>query len=204
MPLRLGANTPFYPSIVHLVGYPGVGKYTVAKELVRLADSPANRFILIDNHLTANVVFSVLPVDGSGGEPLPRSVWDRVDDVRAVLRRTIREQSPPEWSFVFTNVVLDGDPVDARTIGFVRELAAARGSRYVPVRLHCGLEEHLRRVVDPGRADRGKWQNADAVAAYVTSAPLIELDDPLLLDLDVTDRSAAETAQLVLAHLESI
>lgn len=187
--------------IVHLIGYPGVGKYTVGQELVRLAGRGDGRFVLVDNHLTANVVFSVIDVDGSGTEPVAQDAWDRVDDVRSALRAAIRDLSPAGWSFVFTNVAVEGDEVDRRSIGHVRTLAEERGNEYVPVRLHCEIDEHLRRVVDPARAERGKWRNAQGVLRYVGSAPLIELDDPLLLDVDVTALTPPDTAMQIMEHV---
>ena len=191
------------PAIVHLLGYPGVGKYTVARELVRLASSDDRRFVLVDNHLTSNVIFSVLPVDGADPEPLDRAVWDRVDEVRAALHGTIRDLSPRGWSFVFTNVALEGDAVDRRSVARVRELADARRSHYVPVRLHCDTDEHLRRVVRPDRIERMKWIDSDAVRDYSASAPLITVDHPALLDLDVTHRTANDTATAVLDHIDA-
>lgn len=199
-----GAAPPFRPAIIHLIGYPGVGKYTVAKEIVRLADHGDRRVVLVDNHLTSNVIFSVLPVDGTDPEPLAREVWDRVDDVRAALRATIRDLSPEQWSFVFTNVAVEGDEVDRRSVTHVRQLATDRRSQYVPVRLRCGTDEHLRRVVQPDRAERMKWVDIDAVRKYSESADLIEIDHPALLDLDVTTRSATESATAVLAHVNSL
>ncbi len=196
------ATDPGPSAIVHLIGYPGVGKYTVGRELVRLADESGRRLVLVDNHLTANVVLSVLPEGGP--DPLPQEVWDRVEDVRSVLRASILELSPPDWSFVFTNVALEGDEADRLSIGRVAELAEQRGSAYVPVRLHCDGEEHLRRVVDPGRAERNKWRDADAVRSFVASAPLIEVHHPSVLDLDVTDRSPSDTARVVLEHVRSV
>lgn len=192
------------PAIVHLLGYPGVGKYTVARELVRLAPQGDHRFVLVDNHLTSNVIFSVLPVNGADAEPLERAVWDRVDEVRDALRGAIRDLSPAGWSFVFTNVALEGDAVDRRSVAHVRELAAARRSHYVPVRLHCDTEEHLRRVTQPDRAERMKWIDPGAVGTYSASAPLIEIDHPALLDIDVTRRAATDTAATVLGHVDTI
>ncbi len=197
-------RTPTRAAIVHLIGYPGVGKYTVAKELVRLTDRDDRRFVLVDNHLTSNVIFSVIPVDGRSAAPLPDVVWDRVDEVRAAVLRTVEDLSPTDWSFVFTNVALEGDPVDRRSVERVRRVAATRHSHYVPVRLACDIDEHLRRVVRPDRADRMKWQDADGVARYRARAELIEIDHPALLDLDVTHRSATDSALAVLEHLERL
>ncbi len=105
---------------------------------------------------------------------------------------------------MFTNVALEDDEVDSRSVAHIRDLADARRSHYVPVRLHCDTDEHLRRVVRPDRAERLKWVDAEAVRAYSASAPLIEIDYPAVLDIDVTRRSAAETAAQVLDHLDAI
>jgi len=43
-------------NIVHLIGFPGVGKLTIAKEIVRQRSD----FVLVDNHLINNPVFSVV------------------------------------------------------------------------------------------------------------------------------------------------
>jgi len=196
--------TPDRAAIVHLLGYPGVGKYTVAQALVRQVPRDERRFVLVDNHLTSNVIFSVLPVDGADPEPLDRAVWDRVDEVRSALHGAIRDLSPTGWSFVVTNVALEGDEADRRSVANVRELAHARRSHYVPVRLHCELDEHLRRVVRPDRAERMKWTDAGAVRSYSAGAPLIELPDPALLDLDITHLPADDAAAAILVHVEAI
>lgn len=189
-------------AIVHLLGYPGVGKYTIAKELVRLASTAEGRWVLVDNHLTGNVIFAVLPIDGEESDPLPPAVWDRVDDVRAALLQTIEQLSPAAWSFVFTNVVFDEDAAGLRSVRRVRSLADARGSRYVPVRLACEVEENLRRVGNPDRADRNKWRNVDAVRRQMDSRDIIQIDHPSLLELDVTRRSPTESAGKILEHLD--
>src|SRR5690349_15327974 len=113
-------------AIIHLVAYPGVGKYTVAKELERLAAAAGSCFVVVDNHHTSNVIFSVLPVDGVS--PLPETVWERVGEVREAVLRTIEELSPSEWSFVFTNVLTEGDPDDAQVVDRLIDLASKRRS----------------------------------------------------------------------------
>ena len=95
---------------------------------------------MVDNHHTSNVIFAGLNVDGV--TPLPPEVWDRVREVREALLRTIEELSPPDWSFVFTNVLTDDKPGDravwsdsVRARGGLRDRDGAAGL-------------HLRRSVD--------------------------------------------------------
>jgi len=188
--------------VVHLVGYPGVGKYTVATELARLAEERGRRLVVVDNHHTSNVIFSVLPVDGVS--TLPDSVWDRVDEVRAALMRTIKELSPADWSFVFTNVMTEGVPADHETLDRVRQLAESRNSHYVPVRLTCQIDELLRRVARPDRPTRQKWVDPAGVSTFVEGSELIRIAHSALLDLDVTDLAPSETAARILDHADGL
>lgn len=188
--------------ILHLVGHPGVGKYTVAKELADLAAADGWRVVVVDNHLTSNVIFSVLPVDGI--TPLPETVWDRVQEVRDAVLRTIEELSPREWSFVFTNVLSDGVPADERVVERLIELAARRNSRYVPVRLACRPDELLTRITRPDRRARQKWADPVGVRSFIESSPVLAITHPAVLDLDVTSLPPADAAARILEHLEHL
>ena len=190
------------PVIVHLIGYPGAGKYTVARHIARLAADDGRRYVVLDNHHTSNVIFAVLEVDGV--RPIAREVWDRVGDVREVLYRTIEDMSPREWSFVFTNVLTDGEPTDEAIVRRIAELAVARQIPYVPVRLVCARDEILRRVTNADRHERLKWIDPGAVGAFIDEHQLIEVDGHPLLQVDVTARPPDDTARLILAHIDSL
>ncbi len=107
---------------MHLIGFPSAGKYTIAKALAQLAGGAGERYVVIDNHHTSNVIFAALDVDGV--RELPATVWDRVGEVREAVLRTIEELSPPEWSFVFTNVLTERNPADAAVVDRLADLAA--------------------------------------------------------------------------------
>ena len=184
------------PAIVQLIGFPAAGKYTVAQELTRQA---SDHFVLVDNHFTANVIFGVMHVDGV--RPLPDEVWDRVEQVREAVFTTIETLSPPEWSFVFTNVLCEGDPRDAAAITRLDRLAETTHRRYLPVRLHCHVDELVQRVVGEERKQRLKMTDPDGVRRYATERGLISLDGHDSLDLDVTHTSPEATAASILVHL---
>lgn len=184
------------PAIIHLIGFPAAGKYTVAKELARQADT---HVVVIDNHFTANVIFGVMPVDGV--TVLPDEVWDRVEEVREAVFHTIETLSPHDWTFVFTNVLNEGFPRDAAAVVRLAELARATKRRYVPVRLHCAVDELVARVTSEERRARLKWIDPDGVRRYATERELINVDGHDVLDVDVTSTSPDTTARLVLAHV---
>lgn len=188
---------------MHLLGYPAAGKRTVGAALVAASgQSLARRFVMIDNHLSANPILAVL--DGEGAGPVGDEVWDLVDEVRRVVDRAILQLAPPDRSFVFTNSAMVGHAAGMRSLARVQRLAEARNSTYVPVVLHCERDELLRRVPNDDRRDHGKWIVADQVATHVDAHRVFEPDDPLLLRLDTTHTPPASSAQAILEHLVSI
>lgn len=187
---------------VHLLGYPAVGKRSVGSELVAASQRSDHRFVMIDNHLSANPVLAVLDAEDVG--PAGNEVWDLVDEIRQVVDRAILELAPPQRSFVFTNSVMVGHSSGMRSLARVRRLAATRGSTYVPVALHCDRDELLRRVPGEDRRRHGKWVVTDQVAAHVDEHRPYEPDDPHLLRLDTTVTPPPASAQAILGHLAAL
>ena len=186
------------PTIFHLIGFPGAGKFTIAKHMAHLQDSHEHRLVVVDNHYFNNTIFGVLDVDGI--RPLDPRVWDHVRQVRDAVLETIRDLSPPTWSFVFTNVLFAGDAGDEAAPERLAALAEARGGPFVPVRLHCDVDELARRVVSPERKDRLKWIDAEGVRAIARSRALIPLPYRHALDLDVTGVAPEVAARRILDH----
>ncbi len=116
------------PCIYSLTGYPGTGKYTVAKELVRQLLALGHEARLVDNHTVSDPILRLVPIRDD--TPVPVEVWDRVREVGRAVRTTIATISPPDWSFVFTNFV-NHTPEDAAHYDRLAELAA---SAQLPVR----------------------------------------------------------------------
>lgn len=189
--------------VVHLVGFPAVGKRTVAVELVATSEAVlGRRFVLIDNHLSSNPILAVLDRGGSGA--VGDEVWDLVNQVRDVVDRAILELAPPERSFVFTNAPMVGDANGIRAVARVQRLAEGRGSTYVPVVLSCDRDELLERVPAPDRQRHGKWTAPSEVAAHIDHHNVLRPDSRHLLDLNTTSRSAAQSALAILDHLAAV
>ena len=188
------------PAIVHLIGFPGAGKYTIAKELARVsANEGGPTFCVVDNHHINNTVFAVLQVDGV--TPLPRRVWHYVSGVRTAVLGALEELGPADWSYVFTNVLIAGT-ADEAGLKDVAALAERCGRRFVPVRLHCEVDELARRIVSEERRDRMKWVDAEGLRTYVATRRLVDTDAYThALDVDVTNQTPAESAAAILAHL---
>jgi hypothetical protein len=190
------------PVILHLIGFPAAGKLTVAKAVAEEAARRCEHYVVLDNHHTSNVIFAALDIDGV--RPIPDTVWDRVGDVREALLRTIEELSPPEWSFAFTNVLTEGNADDRRVLDRLVALSAARGNLYVPVKLHCRVDELVKRVDNIDRKDRLKWVDPAAVRTYVGSRNLISIDHHAPLDIDTTSLPPDDAACQILDHIDRL
>jgi hypothetical protein len=184
-------------TMIVLIGFAGTGKYTIGRELSRRTGAK-----LIDNHLINKPIFTVVNVDGI--TPLPEGIWDRVRDARRVVYQSIRELSPPEMSFVFTIQLIAGDPLEDEAFANLVQLAAARESLLVPIRLICDVEEICRRIVGPGRAEMLKQISPEAARRRALEHSVHNPSHPNVRTIDVTQKSAAESVEAVLAEVRSI
>jgi len=130
-------------TIFFLIGHAGVGKLTTAQAIRAMTGAR-----IIDNHYVNNPIFRLIELYRP--EPLPEAVWNRIGEVRNAILETVAALSPPQWSFVFTFVAFDA-PEDIAIYRAIRRVAERRGARFQPVRLHCEVEELVRRIDSPER-----------------------------------------------------
>ncbi len=186
-------NTIFY-----LFGFPGVGKYTIAKELC--AQEPNIR--LVDNHLINNPLFSLIRQDGK--TLLPKRIWSNAEKIWEAVFDTMVHISPPEYSFVLTNALFDHNQEDHAWFARIQKLAEAeRNGLFVPVRLICGVEENTRRIVSAERHARMKETNPESPRRNNEKYKPLMAGHPNLLELDTTSAAPAESAQAILDHARS-
>jgi hypothetical protein len=175
------------PDVYLITGFPGVGKYTVSRELVRQLVAGGRDARLVDNHYVTNPIFGVIATDGE--TTLPSGVWELVGQVREAVLAAIGSFGPADASYVFTNYVREAERATVTPYAQrLRAIAEARGGRFLHVALTCERDEQLRRVSRPERAERLKstserwlrdlfetdtpWQPADAwVLDVSTLAP---------------------------------
>jgi hypothetical protein len=166
--------------IVHINGWPGSGKLTIARQLTKLLNGR-----LVDNHTLIN------PAD---------CLFDRADPhywpLRCALRSVVFEYAV-KVSFgtpiVCTNALAD-IPSDRAHFDAYRELARKREAQLVPVMLSCELEENIRRLTETGRSHLLKLTNADVLRDVRGNYQLYRPGDLMCIDLDVSELSAQASA----------
>lgn len=184
-------------TIIYLIGHYGVGKLTIAKAICAATEAR-----LFDNHLANNVIFSLVRADGK--TPLPEGVWDMIGVIRGQAFRAIEELTPPDTSFVLTNCLIEGDPLDHAAYEQVRGLAERRDSVFVPVVLRASDAAHAARIGSPERAERLKHTHAESAQHKRRTTELLRVDHPNRLDLDTTHLPPSEAARLIIEHAERL
>jgi hypothetical protein len=186
-------------TMIYLIGFAGVGKYTIAKAIAAMMAGTLEVCKVVDNHYVLNPIFNLIAQDGV--TPLPAQVWDNAMQVRLAVLATIEHLSPRDWNFVFTNELTeDSDGSNLMLYSQILKVAQARGSRFVPVRLQCDLEEHLSRVVRPERRERMKDVDPDEARDKHANHKLFMPDHANTLTLDVTGLTPQIAARTVLDH----
>ena len=176
--------------IIHLNGWPGVGKQTIGKVL---AEQIGARFI--HNHLLHDVAIIC------AGFHSPER-WPLYEKVRAAAYETLAKL-PPAEILVMTNAIAANAPREQEAWRHVVNLAHARGSVLVPVVLEVDRAEHFRRVQSAERV--GRKLTAPAVLEEFFSIDQVHRPDvPELLALDVTHLSPKEAAEQIIARVSAL
>ncbi|WP_051963521.1 hypothetical protein [Deinococcus misasensis] len=183
-------------TIIYLLGFPGVGKYTIAKCITEQTGAR-----LIDNHSLTNPIYNVIDLDHSKG--LPPTFGHRVHQIFAAVFEAINTLSPPEWSFVFTNARTDHEENDVEYC-MRRDLARWRDATFVPVQLVCTLEENMRRIQGEDRKTRFKPTQSELARHIHQTQTVYQVHHPNVLTLDVTGLSPEAAAETIVRHAQTV
>jgi hypothetical protein len=170
--------------IVHLNGWPGVGKLTVGWELAAILGAR-----LVDNHAISNTAASLC----ARGTDAYRCLYRQVRDI--AYARMLK--MPSNAVFVMTNSLTREISHDVEAWAEIRQLSADRTDILVAVTLECDLMENLRRLQAVGRILHRKLVDPEPLMEWRTgdfSLEKGELADHYYIvnSTRLTPRAAAE------------
>lgn len=177
--------------VIYLTGKPGVGKYTIAKELAKNYG-----FIICDNQLINNPIFELLQYDGYAN--IPDFAWDSIGVIRQEIFNFLTKV--PMNNYVLTNCLYETEG-DRQLYESVKAMAEKRDSLFVPVQIEITKDEHLKRVTREERRER--WKSIDPKHVE-DNWQIISITNQNLLKLDVSNLTAVNAAKEVIAHTESL
>lgn len=175
--------------IIYLIGKPGTGKYTIAKEIAKYG------YIVCDNQLINNPIFALLGYKGFGN--IPSYGWNAIGKIRNIIFDFMKIER--DNNYVLTNCLYE-DEGDKNCYSQVEQIAVSRGSLFVPVKLLISEEEHLKRITQETRKLR--YKSIDPEDVY-SKQPLINIVHPNLLELDVSELSAEAAAARILSYIQT-
>jgi gluconate kinase len=176
--------------IVHLNGWPGVGKKTIG---AILAQRLGARFI--HNHTLHDVAIACAGI----GDP---ERWPLYEKVRAAAYTALAER-PTGEHFVMTNALCTHAPREIEAWRHVVNLAMRRGVPLIPVVLEADPAENLRRVQTAERQG-AKLSDPTVLQSLFHEDSIQKPAVPELLVLDVTSLSPEEAAARIEAHLAGL
>lgn len=179
-----------------MIGFPGVGKLTIAKELAERIKAQ-----IIDNHLINNPIFQLIVTDPDS--EIPEKAWDKVKEIREIVLSGVEELAHPDLNFIFTNSLLASNADDLKIYERVEKVATKRKSTFVPIRLVCELDELCKRVVSKDREEKFKLTNAEALKKRFKKEVVYQPANPLTLTIDVTNLSPQEVVEMIMERLKT-
>lgn len=127
--------------IIHLNGWPGSGKLTVAREVARTLEAR-----LLDNHTLHDVALRLC-------DQYTREYWELYYQVRDLAYKRVCAL-PSHQVLVMTNALTLESDREREAWAAVKALALNRGGPLVAVTLQCSLDENVRRIESEGRRHR--------------------------------------------------
>jgi len=176
--------------IIHLNGWPGVGKKTIGSIL---ANHLRARFI--HNHLLHDVAIVCTSFDDPDR-------WILYELVRQAAYASLRKR-PLTEIFIMTNALCKNTPREIKAWSHVVELAISRNVPLIPIVLEATSDELVRRLQSADRIGK-KLSDPAELRSYFDVDTIQYPAVPELLILDVTNLRPEESAARIEDHLTKI
>ena len=174
--------------IININSWPGVGKLSVARLL-----QPAIGGRLLDNHSIYNIAFGLFEFGSSEFFEAVRAVRSVAFDQTAKL--------PASIPIILTSAYAD-TPFGRENWAAIKAMARARGTPLCHIVLDCSIDENIRRMASPPRADLRKLVDPKTLIAARTKSDLIDRGGDYRLRFDVTGLSAEQSSSRIVDWLE--
>ena len=173
--------------IVHLNGWPGSGKLTVARVVARKLGAR-----LLDNHTLHDVA-------GRLCERHTPEYWELYYQVRDVAYKRIRAL-PSQEVIVMTNALTLESERERQVWAAVKALALDRGVPLVAITLQCALDENVRRIASEDRRHR-KLTDPMPLIEWRSALTLLTDGSVQSLTIDNTNKNPEQVADEIVGFI---
>lgn len=140
-------------TLIYLIGFPGSGKFTTAKELCKIIDG-----VIVSNNLFNNIIFDIVKLQNA---EVPDDLWEKIFAVRENMLAILEKHYIKSKHYIFTNELIEGDSYDQRLYNSVVNLSKKMDMEILPVVLHCNNKELVKRVQSEERYQENKITDSD-------------------------------------------
>lgn len=176
--------------LIHLNGWPGSGKLTVARVVARRLEAR-----LLDNHTLHDVA-------GRLCDRHTREYWELYYQVREVAYKRVRAL-PSDEAIVMTNALTLESDREREAWAAVKALAVDRNVPLVAVTLQCSLEENIKRIASESR-HHGKLTDPVPLIEWRSRFTLLTDAAVRSLTIDNTNRTPDQVANEIVGFVQRI
>lgn len=176
--------------IVHINGYPGVGKLTVARILAEKLEAR-----LLDNHSVYNIALSLTDFKSD-------AYYETLRATRSIAYDRILKL-PKSVPVILTNAHASDSDWGNECWDAVIDLARNRGSQLFVVVMDCAPDENARRIQNPERDAKRKPRDPGMFKGNIDGRPLLDRGGDDLLRFDSTKLSPEKSAALIYEWIKS-
>ena len=190
--------------IIHINGFPGTGKLTIAREVVTIlqnyfaASGSQDQVKLVHNHLLINPADAVLHRTQPGYQKLRKALRD------AIFSTLRNEPATFTTAYLFTDWQ-SGDNTGLEVCKDFQSMAHERGCYFIPIIISCEQAENIARLRNSDRESWHKITDAELLVQFrgISYPPPVYVFENVetRLELDVTSLSAQQAAQIVVQHV---
>ncbi|WP_425386112.1 AAA family ATPase [Wolbachia endosymbiont (group A) of Barypeithes pellucidus] len=175
-----------------MIGFPGSGKSTTAKELCKIIDA-----VIVSNNLFNNIIFDIVKLQNA---EVPDDLWEKIFAVRENILAILEKYYVKSKHYIFTNELVEGDPYDQKIYNSVVNLSKKMGAEILPVVLHCNNEELVRRVQSEERHQENKITDSNYATKKIKGKKLFIPGGTL--EIDNSNLSAKEVAKKIVEEMK--
>lgn len=177
--------------IIYLIGFPGSGKLTIAKELCNILDG-----VIVDNNLFNNIIFDM--IDFRNVE-VTSEIWEKIFVIRENMLAILEKYHIESKHYIFTNELIKGDSYDQKVYNSVVNLSKKMNVEILPVVLYCNSAELVKRVQSKEREKERKITDSDFAMRKIKGKKLFVPQGSL--EIDNSNLSAKEVAKKIVEKM---
>lgn len=177
-------------NLLYILGKPSIGQYTISKELANFG------YLICDHQLINNPIFTLLSYEGFA--KLPDFAWDIITETQINIWQFLTLELSSNYAL--TNILYDAKE-NYKFYEQIQQIALLKQACFIPIRLLISEDEHLKHTTQYSQSKR--W-NAITSQDIYGEKPLISISSSNLLELDVTNLSPKEAAEIILAHINLV